>query len=120
MKAHEPDAAVSDRVQDDPRVALNVQLLDASSVAARLIPNGVDEAAPESATVWAADGLVEGRQSLLVHRRNFKILTLLEVLAPQTAANNVYIVFKLSDSEVDAVIHHFAERSEGFGRYVEQ
>ena len=61
VKAHEPDAAVGNCVQDNPRVTLDVELLDACPVAASLITNCVDVAAAESATVRTADGLVKRR-----------------------------------------------------------
>lgn len=58
MQANEPDAAVRHRMQDDPRVPLDVELLDAGAVAARLISDGIDVPVAECARVRAADGLV--------------------------------------------------------------
>lgn len=59
VQTHKPNAAVGNRVQDDPRVPLDVQLLDARAVAARLITDGIDETATERAAVRTADGLVQ-------------------------------------------------------------
>lgn len=120
VQAHEPDAPISYGVQHDPRVALDVQLLNARSVAARFIAYGVDEAAAEGATVGTAHGLLERGQGLLVHCTDLEILALLEVLAAQGATDDVHEVFKLGNSKVNAVVHHFAERAERLRGDVEE
>ena len=107
-------------MEDNPRVALDVKLLDAGPIATRLIPHCVDVASSEGAAVGATDRLVERRQCLLIHRGDFKELTLLKVLASQAAADDVDIIFKLCDAKVNAVVHHLAECPKRLCRNVEK
>ena len=58
VQSNEPNAAISYSVQYDPGVALNVQLLDARSVATRFIADSVNEAAAKSATVRSPNRLL--------------------------------------------------------------
>jgi hypothetical protein len=120
VQANKPDAPVGDGVEYNPRVALDVKLLDAGPIATRLIPHRVDVAGSESAAVGATDRLVERRQCLLIHWGDFKELTLLKVLASQAATDDVNIIFELGDAKVNTVVHHLAECPERLCRNVEK
>ena len=77
VQAHEPNAPISNSVQDDPGVSLDVQLLNARSVATRFISDRINEAATEGTTVRSANCLLQWRQSLLVHCADLEIFALL-------------------------------------------
>ena len=54
-------------MKDDPRVTLDVQLLDGGPVTPGLVTNGVDVSMAKSAAIGPSDRLLEARKCLLLH-----------------------------------------------------
>lgn len=54
-------------MKDDPRVTLDVQLLDGGPVTPGLVTNGVDVPMAESAAIGSSNRLLEARERLLLH-----------------------------------------------------
>ena len=67
VKSHEPNTPVDDCVEHDPRVTLDVQLLDGGPVAPGLVTNGVDVPMAESAAIRSSNRLLQARERLLLH-----------------------------------------------------
>jgi hypothetical protein len=107
-------------MQHNPRVAFNVKLLDGSAISACFVAHCVDEPASVGATIRASYSLLQSWQRSLIHCTNFELFTLLEVLTFKGASNNVYLIFKLSNTKVYAVVHHLTKSPEVFAWNVKQ
>ena len=120
MESNKPYSAVDDCVQDDPTISFNVELLDGCSISSCFITDCVYVSVSKSAAVWSTHCLLQTRQRFLIHRWDFKVFTLFEILSFERAADDVHKVFKLSYSEVDSIVHHFSQCLESSGRNIEQ
>ena len=120
VQAHQPNPAVHDRVQHQPRVSLDVQLLDRGSVPPGLVAHRVNVSVSKSAAVRPAHSLLKARQGSLRHRRDLELLALTQILALERAANDVDELFKLGDAEINSVVHHFPQSPEGLRGDVEE
>ena len=114
VETHKPYATVDDGVKNNPRVPLDVQLLDGGPVSPCFIANGVDISMAKCAAVGSPHRLLKAWKSFLVHGAYFEVLTLLKILAFQGAANDVHKVLELGYSKIDSIVHHFAESFECF------
>lgn len=120
MKTNKPYTTINNCVQDNPRITLNIQLLNWSAITPSFVANGIKVSVSKWAAVWSTHGLLKAWESFLIHCTHFKVFTLFQILAFQRTTDNVDKVFELSNSKVNSVIHHFTKGLESFCRYIEQ
>ena len=106
VQTDEPYLLLGHDVNDLPVAPLRVELLYARPVRERLIAHRVYVALGERAAVGAAHRLRKLRQSLLPLGLDVEGLALAQVCAFQRAADDVDVVFFLSDPEIYSVVHH--------------
>ena len=114
METNKPYPSIYDCMEDNPGVSLNVKLLYGGPITSSFISYGIDKSVAKCATVGTSNSLLKAWESFLTHGADFKILALLQILTFKRATYNVNKVFKLSDSKVNSIIHHFPQSLESF------
>jgi len=120
VEAHKPNTSINKSVKHDPWVSFDVQLLNRSLVTSCLVAYCVNISMTKGTAIWATNCLLKTWQSFLVHGADFEIFTLLQVLSFQWSTNDIYYIFKLGNSKVDSIVHHFTQSFKCFRWNVKQ
>lgn len=81
VEAYKPYAAVNYRVQHNPRVPFDVQLLNRRSIPSCLVTDSVYVSMAESAAIRSPHCLLQAWKRFLVHSINLELFTLFQILS---------------------------------------
>ena len=103
-----------------PWVSFDVQLLNWSLVTSCFVAYSIYISMSKGTTIRATNCLLKTWQSFLVHSADLKIFTLFQILALERSTNDINDIFKLGNTKVDSIIHHFTQCFESLWWYVKQ